>query len=79
MWTRTCLRVLTPREPAARGCQLSVAVPQAERLVGALRQRGIVTDYREPEVIRAAPVPLYNSFHDVWRFASALEELMREG
>ena len=54
-------------------------MPQAERLVGALRQRGIVTDYREPEVIRAAPVPLYNSFHDVWRFASALEELMREG
>jgi kynureninase len=73
------LTVLTPGEPAARGCQLSLAIPgKAEWLVGALRQRGIVTDFREPEVIRAAPVPLYNTFHEIWRCAKALDELLSE-
>ncbi len=72
--------LLTPREPAARGCQLSLRVGGgAESLVRALRGRGIVTDYREPDVIRVAPAPLYNSFHEVWRFARALEELMGAG
>ena len=37
-----------------------------------LEAQGIVVDYREPDVIRVAPTPLYNSFHDVWRFAAAL-------
>jgi kynureninase len=71
---------LTPRDPAARGCQLSLSVPSgAESLVRALRTRGFVTDYREPDVVRAAPVPLYNTFHEVWRFASALQELLGGG
>jgi kynureninase len=68
---------LTPREPGARGCQLSLhAGPRAEALVHALRARGVITDYREPDVIRAAPVPLYNSFHEVWRLGRLLEELL---
>jgi kynureninase len=71
---------LTPSNAAHRGCQLSLLVPGgAERVVRELRSRGIVTDYREPDVIRAAPVPLYNTFHEVWRFARALEELLRAG
>ena len=71
------LAQLTPRDGAARGCQLSLhAGPRAEQLVQALRARGVITDYREPDVIRAAPVPLYNSFHEVWRFARLLEELL---
>jgi kynureninase len=68
--------LLTPREPAARGCQLSLQVGGARQLVLALRERGIVTDYREPDVIRVAPAPLYNTFQDVWRFARALEDLL---
>ena len=71
------VRLLTPRDPAARGCQLSLEVPGAESLVRALRQRGFVTDYRDPGVIRAAPVPFYNTFHEVWRFAQTLGELLR--
>ena len=71
------VRILTPADPAARGCQLSIAVPgRAESVVAALVQRGIVTDYREPDVIRAAPVPLYNTFHEVWRLVDTLGELL---
>ena len=72
--------LLTPREAAARGCQLSLRLPGgAESLVAALRERGIVTDYREPDVVRIAPVPLYNGFHEVWRFAGVLDELLPRG
>jgi kynureninase len=71
-------RLLTPREPAARGCQLSLLVPRGAReAFDALRARGVVPDFRQPDVIRMAPVPLYNSFHDVWRAGQALVELLR--
>lgn len=74
---RSGLDVLTPRDPGARGCQLSIVVPGASREVQrALLQRGVVCDFREPNVIRAAPVPLYCSFHDVWRFVRALGEVL---
>lgn len=65
--------VITPHEPAARGCQLSIRVRDgAKALSRALAARGVVADFREPDVIRVAPVPLYNSFHEVWRFAQIL-------
>jgi kynureninase len=69
------LTILTPRDPEARGCQLSVRIAgRARELFAALRSRGIVCDFREPDIIRVAPMPLYNTFHEVWRFARALEE-----
>jgi len=40
----------------------------------ALEAAGVVCDFREPDVLRVAPVPLYNTFHDVWRFARALRD-----
>lgn len=65
--------VITPRDPAARGCQLSILVHRQPReLFERLQTEGIVCDYREPNVIRVAPVPLYNTFHEVWRFADLL-------
>jgi kynureninase len=68
------VRQLTPRDPASRGCQLSLLIERdGRRLYDHLQRSGIVVDYREPDVVRAAPVPLYNSFHDVWRFGRALE------
>jgi kynureninase len=71
------VRVLTPREPDARGCQWSLVLGERPREVyRRLQAAGIVCDFREPDVIRAAPVPLYNSFHDVWRFARALREVL---
>ena len=65
--------VITPREPERRGCQLSIRVREGAReLHAALGAARVVCDYREPDVIRVAPVPLYNSFHDVWQFVSIL-------
>jgi kynureninase len=65
--------VITPREPAERGCQLSILVHEhPKELFNKLDAAGVKCDFREPNVIRAAPTPLYNTFHDVWRFASIL-------
>lgn len=70
---RDWFEVITPREPEARGCQLSIVVhDRAKERIGALEGAGVVCDFREPNVIRVAPVPLYNSFGDVWRFARVL-------
>jgi len=64
--------LLTPREPAARGAQLSLRVPgDARWFRDALQEHDVVCDFRPPDVIRVAPVPLYNSFHDVARFVTA--------
>jgi kynureninase len=71
------LTTLTPRAPERRGCQLSVRVPQARELAGRLRrEHGVVCDFREPDVLRLAPVPLYNTFHDCWRAAAALRAVL---
>jgi kynureninase len=65
--------VITPHESEARGCQLSILAHQnPKKLHEELEAAGVKADFREPNVIRAAPTPLYNSFHDVWRFAQIL-------
>ncbi len=69
--------ILTPRDPVARGAQLSVRLADATRRLAALEAMGVVADFREPDIIRVAPVPLYNTFHDAWRAARALAETER--
>jgi kynureninase len=65
---------ITPRDPVSRGCQLSLAVKdRPKELHKALGADGVVCDFREPNIIRIAPVPLYNTFHDCWRFAEILK------
>ncbi|GAA2444826.1 kynureninase [Actinomadura vinacea] len=67
------LRVVTPADPAARGCQLSIRVPDAAALAGRLAtEAGVLADTREPDVVRLAPVPLYSTFHDCHRAGRAL-------
>ncbi|CEM31671.1 unnamed protein product [Vitrella brassicaformis CCMP3155] len=76
------VHILTPREPNRRGCQLSLAFPSLppstpfERLFKTLADKGVVVDHREPNVIRVAPTPLYNSFADVWRFVDILAQAL---
>jgi kynureninase len=65
--------VITPRDPSARGCQLSIlAREHPKELFKELQTAGVKCDFREPNVIRVAPTPLYNTFHEVWRFAETL-------
>ena len=67
--------IITPNDAEARGCQLSIlAHEHPKELHKKLEAAGVKADFREPNVIRAAPTPLYNSFHDVWRFAKILTE-----
>jgi kynureninase len=65
--------VITPKDPDARGCQLSIlAHEHPKRLHDELIAADVKCDFREPNVIRVAPTPLYNTFHEVWRFAQLL-------
>jgi kynureninase len=71
------ISVITPRDACERGCQLSIRVKDADRsLYDSIVARGVYADWREPDVIRVAPVPLYNSFQDVSRFAAILKECL---
>ncbi|HWP95004.1 MAG TPA: kynureninase [Gammaproteobacteria bacterium] len=69
------VEILTPADPAQRGCQISLRITHGDgrRTFERLEADGIVCDWREPDVIRAAPVPLYNRFMDCYRFVEALE------
>jgi four helix bundle protein len=72
-------RILTPRDPEERGAQLSIRFQTGGRQVlDALRESGVICDWREPDVIRIAPVPLYNSFLDVFVFARIIKEILTE-
>jgi kynureninase len=65
--------LVTPRDPGRRGCQLSVRVAEAKAIAGRLRhEHGVVCDFREPDVLRFAPVPLYSTYEDCRRAAEAL-------
>jgi len=73
-----CTQV-TPRDPAARGAQLSLRLRgNARAYLPRLAAAGVICDFREPDVLRAAPVPLYCSHGDVYRFARVLEEVARD-
>ena len=76
------LRQLTPAGPRQRGAQLSLQFAgggtQARAVFDRLEAEGVVCDLREPDVMRIAPVPLYNGFEDVWRFADRLGVALRQ-
>ncbi len=65
---RNLFKIITPSDPAQRGCQLSLLTDnRGKALFDFLASNGVIADWREPNVIRFAPVPLYNSFEDVWQ------------
>jgi kynureninase len=76
------VQIITPRDRGARGCQLSIRIAggteRGRRVFAALRTRGVVSDWRSPDIIRVAPVPLYNRFEDVVRFVAELAGALGE-
>ena len=71
------IKIITPRDPKRRGCQLSIQVKNADKsLHKKLTENNIITDWREPDVIRCAPVPLYNTYEDVYRMVAKLKDLL---
>ena len=71
------IEIITPNTSKERGCQLSIRVKNADKsLFRAITEKGVIADWREPDVIRVAPVPLYNSFADVWKFVEILKNCL---
>jgi kynureninase len=70
--------ILTPSNPKERGCQLSIFMKQkGKKVFDALTKAGVIADWREPNVIRVAPVPLYNSYEDVFRFVDIFSKSLK--
>lgn len=71
------IRFITPADPAARGCQVSMLMlKNGKSVYNKLMEEGFIVDWREPDVIRFAPVALYNTYTEVWRFVTRLRELL---
>jgi kynureninase len=73
-------QIITPTDPRFRGAQLSVLLPEDvfDDASAALVEGGVICDKRKPGIIRVAPVPMYNTFNDVWRFMQIFEEAIRQ-
>ncbi len=67
------LSIITPKKPIDPGCQLSISVNHSgKKIYNYLKENGVIVDWREPNVIRFAPVPLYNSFEDIYKLSKIL-------
>jgi kynureninase len=67
---------LTSYDENERGCQLSIRLEgRTKEFVGVLANEGVVVDWREPDIIRMAPVPMYNSFQDIYAFGKVMEKI----
>jgi len=70
--------IITPRNPAHRGAQLSLRMAHGGRAIcDTLAAQGVICDWREPDILRVAPVPLYNSFSDVFAFVEKFRSILR--
>ena len=73
------IRIITPSNPEERGCQLSILVQNADKkLHDKFTDAGVISDWREPNVIRCSPVPLYNSFQDVYYLVERLKNILND-
>jgi kynureninase len=75
--TEKKIAVITPKEN--KGCQVSMLMlEKGKEVFDALKQNGVLADWREPNVIRVAPVPLYNTFEDVWKFGEIVKQILNK-
>jgi len=71
------IKIITPNNPDERGCQLSLFMKQnGKKIFTQLKKHGVIADWREPNVIRIAPVPLYNTFEEVFRFGEIIKKFL---
>ena len=71
------MKIITPVTRGEKGCQLSlVMLKNGKTIFDKLTKDGVFADWREPDVIRVAPVPLYNTFEEIWRFSNLLKEYL---
>ncbi|MBA2746647.1 MAG: kynureninase [Flavisolibacter sp.] len=71
------VEVITPRNEGAYGCQVSILmIKNGKEVFDALKAKGVVADWRAPNVIRVAPVPLYNSFEEIWMFGNIMKQVL---
>lgn len=74
---KNSIEIITPKNTNERGCQLSIRVNgNGKEMFNKLMEQNFICDWREPDIIRIAPVPLYNTFTDVWKFTEALEQIL---
>ena len=72
------VEIISPKDPMQRGCQLSIRIKNTDKtLHEKLTKNNVISDWREPGVIRFAPVPFYNSFEDVFRMITILKTLLK--
>jgi kynureninase len=75
--TDPCIEIITPRNPAEHGCQVSMLMLRdGKKIFEELKKQSVIADWREPNVIRIAPVPLYNSYTDVYRFGEIISSVL---
>ena len=74
---KTVIQVITPSAKDEKGCQVSMLMLERGReIFDELKRQGVIADWREPNVIRVAPVPLYNTFEDVWKFGDIIKSIL---
>jgi kynureninase len=72
------IEVITPSNENERGCQVSMLMlEKGKEIFDALITEGVIGDWREPNVIRVAPVPLYNGYEDIWRFGNIIQLILK--
>jgi kynureninase len=72
------VNIITPANPAERGCQLSLVAPGGNNTFNKLSKKGVVCDWRKPDVIRVAPHPLFNCYTEVYDFVELLKHSISE-
>ena len=69
------VEILTPQNENEHGCQVSILLPEKGKdFFNSLNKNSVIADWREPNVIRITPVPLYNTFEEVFRFGEIVKE-----
>ena len=78
--TEKIIEKITPTADHEKGCQVSMLMlKDGKKIFDELIKQGVIADWREPNVIRIAPVPLYNSFEDIFRFGEIIKKMMEHG